>query len=322
MRWLTALLVCFPAFAFADAPLSTDINQQADVGAPIQVENIVVYPLLSKVASSDEETEYATLDEALERGILVVEETSDSGDVNILHVVNNGGVMIFAMAGEVLLGGKQDRIVAKNTLIPERARRFGVDVFCVEHGRWQKKTEQFSSGKALVHTKLRASANKGSQEAVWAEVAKKNAELRTTNATDTYRATVKKMASSTKVGSVVDGLLGATRYEKSMAGLVVAINGELRAVDWFRSPRLYRKLERKLLVSYVTEALGAADGKKHQPPARKQARDFLTQAAQARVQRTSKAGKAKVYNFEDASVEGQLSRDQKDRVLHLNVMLK
>src|SRR5208283_4495201 len=45
-----------------------------------------------------------------------------------------------------------------------------------------------------------------------------------------------------------------------LTGLAVAINGNVAMVDVFDSPRLYAKLERKLLASYVLAALERQPG--------------------------------------------------------------
>jgi hypothetical protein len=96
------------------------------------------------------------------------------------------GPPLFVMSGEVIVGGQQDRIIGKDTVIPPKKRK-EVEVFCVEHGRWSGADKSFRSAKALAHTKLRKQASYGGQGQVWDEVAKKNAARGTANGTDTYR---------------------------------------------------------------------------------------------------------------------------------------
>ena len=43
---------------------------------------------------------------------------------------------MFLQAGDLLFGGKQDRVVAVSTLVPPRSGPISIDVFCVEKDRW------------------------------------------------------------------------------------------------------------------------------------------------------------------------------------------
>ena len=66
---------------------------------------------------------------------------------------------MFLLAGEVILGGKQDRIIGQNTIIAANTTQ-SVPVFCVEHGRWteQESGTVFHSAHALAHGRLRGKA--------------------------------------------------------------------------------------------------------------------------------------------------------------------
>ena len=96
---------------------------------------------------------------------------SGGAQVNQLVLINRGKRPLLLLAGEVVSGGKQDRIIAKDRIIPIGAKPLPLDVFCVEHSRW-------TSGDA----KIFRSANDGSshrarkgrvdqdQSQVWAAV--------------------------------------------------------------------------------------------------------------------------------------------------------
>src|SRR5205085_1108529 len=83
--------------------------------------------------------------------------------------------------GEVIIGGRQDRIIGSNTIIPPNTTQ-NVPVFCVEHGRWQGTTGEFTTANALAHGRLRGRANYDGQQAVWDEVAKTNQARKTETA--------------------------------------------------------------------------------------------------------------------------------------------
>ena len=61
-----------------------------------------------------------TLAEARSRGELVVTER-DQATVSALVVENRGPVHVLLLAGEILQGGKQNRIVVEDVLVPPRS---------------------------------------------------------------------------------------------------------------------------------------------------------------------------------------------------------
>lgn len=75
----------------------------------------------------------ASLHEALENGALQILET---GGVRRLTIQNFGDRPVFMQAGDLLFGGKQDRVVAVSTLVPPHSGPISIDVFCVEKDRW------------------------------------------------------------------------------------------------------------------------------------------------------------------------------------------
>src|SRR5437762_11342892 len=64
---------------------------------------------------------YRTLDEALAADLLEVTEISEGGSVPILKVTNKSDDLIFLMAGEQLVGAKQNRILNTSILVPARS---------------------------------------------------------------------------------------------------------------------------------------------------------------------------------------------------------
>lgn len=301
-----ALALGFGGAAEAAGPQapSSSIADDAEIAAPVRTGNLTVFPLRAK--TPPEPVDYDTLDAALEAKTLTILEKGTEGQVSALHVNNTGKRPIYALSGEVLLGGKQDRIVAQNTIIPAGAKGFEIAVFCVEHGRWQKKTERFESAKKLAHTKLRQTAlAKKSQSDVWSEVAETNKKRKTRNKTDTYRAAIADKERAAREASVAAAIEAHTARMSDVAGLVVVINGKPRAVEWFSDPSLYRRLEHKLISSYVAEALDADDGKTREAPKAAAIAKFMKDAEQASSKGTYASGEAETFDFESDQVDGQ-----------------
>ena len=262
----------------------------------ISYEGLTVFPVMASVEADT--SGFATLDEALASGdALVTEEGSSlrrsrdgspqpaqySGpQVNQLVLVNRGKRPLLLLAGEVVSGGKQDRIIGKDRIVPVGAEPLPLDVFCVEHGRWTGASDQFSDAKTMVHPTVRdKAAFDQSQSEVWATVgggiasgvgtanqsvtvtaeAPEIATSRAAAPTQSYQ----KIYSAPKVESSVedftrelqrrfDRAVSAQKDERAI-GVVVAYGDEVVWSDTFASSELFETYWPKLLRSYVVEAL-------------------------------------------------------------------
>jgi hypothetical protein len=251
IQFALALLLAVPRVPAASSGFADEVR----VGAPIAKGNLSVFPLKLRSAGGAA-AEPATLDEAVARKQLAIQE-SGTGDVNALEVENRGDRAVLLLAGELVLGGKQDRIIGRSMVLAPRSRT-RVPVFCVEHGRWNG-GKAFESGGAMGHAELRKVALSGDQSRVWAEVKRANERLGTTNASDTYRAAARKLGG--EVGPLASELAEALARDAEVAGLAVAIDGEVVAVEWFSSPRVFARIREKLVASYVAQALEPREGR-------------------------------------------------------------
>src|SRR5687768_10623897 len=133
--------------------IATAQSSSYRVSAPYSHKNLTIYLIHGKNQTS--KTNILTLQEAMERRILRVYETSD---VNELEVENiSKGFDVFIQSGDIVKGGKQDRILAVSIIIQARSGRIKIDAFCVESGRWEKRgsedTSQFSSSNDRIVSK-------------------------------------------------------------------------------------------------------------------------------------------------------------------------
>ena len=274
-------------------------NLGLQVLAPVSYKNLTIFPV--RGADQQGSDAYITLDEGTKAGTVVITERGGGGQmvrrvprgsarqqnvgysgggasVNELALVNRSGKKLLLLAGEVIVGGKQDRIVQEDRLIPPVSVPVALNVFCVEHGRWSarevshnapapraghgapvvaaREESTFSSLGAVAHPKLRAAAqDKKVQTEVWNEVSANNAKLGTANSTDTYQ----EVYASKQVGAQMDDYLRALQGEvlrPGVVGVVVARNGRVVWADVFAGQRLFASYWPKLLKSYVVDALG------------------------------------------------------------------
>src|SRR5207244_10945553 len=152
---------------------------------PVVYENISIFPVVS--SQGQDTSPFLTLEEGLatsqvtvaEQGAQILQRSRDGrpiyppqyntgASVNQLVLINRSKRPLLLLAGELVSGGKQDRIIGKDRIVPVGADPLPLDVFCVEHGRWTESSGQFVASKTIVHPSVREQAAvKQSQDEGW-----------------------------------------------------------------------------------------------------------------------------------------------------------
>lgn len=152
------------------------------VADPIHSEEFHVFGLSWEQTKA---IDYLTLDQALADEVVAISEVSEGGSVPRLLVVNRSDRAVFLMAGEQLIGAKQNRVVNTSIMVGARTE-FPMPVTCVEQGRWSYRSRGFRTSGTSSHHALRVMMAKhvhasyqafgradSDQGAVWREVARK-----------------------------------------------------------------------------------------------------------------------------------------------------
>jgi hypothetical protein len=296
------------------------------LGEAVTYENLTVFPVYD--SHQTDTSAFATLDEALASGDAIVTEqgsymrrTRDDGggttsygsaQVNQLVLINRGKRPLLLLAGEVVSGGKQDRVIGKDRIVPIGAEPLPLSVFCVEHGRWTGGSDKFQASGTIVHPSVREKAAVDqSQAQVWAAVrgaapmtsarsgaaggrtttgapapapAISQSEVNSVIASHAPTMSYKQIYESPRVGRSVEELAGQLqkRFEREtkdhdVVGVVVAFGGEVAWSDVFASSSLFETYWPKLLRSYAVEALSRPATR--ETASLDDARDFLRPAS-------------------------------------------
>ena len=245
----------------------------------------------------------STLDEAMAGGKVVVSETGNGGTVNTLVLRNHADRPVFIMAGEILAGAKQDRILQQDILLPGGGKSVHVPAFCVEHGRWREQSTAFYSEKAAAPVAVRRAAQASKdQSVVWAEVRSNNEAVSASASTGTLSATYKTGRVVEVRKSFIDALSRLPRNFPSAVGVVVLVNGQVAGADLFRNPEIFGHLWGKLLDSYIAEAVRRE--KEPAIPTAAGAEDFLQLARNARITLESTPGLGRQVALEGEGLKG------------------
>ena len=226
----------------------------ARVERPRSHRNLVLYPIHGPRHSLPRPL---TLDAALEQQVLEVREVSESGSVNRLVVENQGRRAVFIMAGEILVGAKQDRVLQHDVWLPAESGPVEVAAFCVEKGRWnyQAGKKNFAEAAGISNTQVRAAARLDkSQAAVWKSVDETQRGGRLSAPTGALTAAYKDPATAAELDRYTRGFADFCDDNPGMNGIVVQIDRRLVAIDVFPDEALFQRMWPKLLRSYALEA--------------------------------------------------------------------
>jgi len=116
--------------------------------------------------------EVISLSNALQQGLAVVSErgTASTENVHWLRINNNSDKAIFVGSGEVILGGRQDRMIIKDTLLQPSPRDQYVPVMCVEEGRWSDKEKKFAYFNYATPRLRKVLGQSNNQVVIWREI--------------------------------------------------------------------------------------------------------------------------------------------------------
>ena len=234
------------------------------ISGPYTHKNLSIFLIHGK--STVDADNILTLDEAIERKAIVVYET---GDVNELEVENVSEKPVFIQSGDIVKGGRQDRVLQFDVVIQPKSGRMSIAAFCVEQGRWSGRGEEnvvaFSSSKKQLATKeLKLAAKlRSSQQEVWEEVASVQEKLsrnvsrsvRSAESASSLQLTLEDEEIEKRTRAYIDGISDLIRNKKDILGFAFAINGEMNSADIYGSSVLHQKLWPKMLEACATEAL-------------------------------------------------------------------
>jgi hypothetical protein len=288
-------------------------NDEYRVLAPIESGNLLLFPVVRAGGKSPGGSPFLTLDEGIKGGQVEVTEAGRvqglirprpgqepgvrpvrpvrGDEVNTLVLLNNSDRPLLLLAGEIVTGGKQDRVIAKDRIVPAGADPIDLGVFCIEPGRWTASSDKFGAAASLpaagfmVQPTVRQQAMVAkNQQEVWDSVRGTISGMAVAAAppgsnpspgggigagrildTTSYAKAMQDSSVSAKVDEAAapvmksrEQVLARLRQEQAI-GVVVAVRGELVWADLFADTDLLSRYWTKLVRSYAAESLTAGE---------------------------------------------------------------
>jgi hypothetical protein len=287
-----------------------------------------------------------SLAEALAKGLARVHET---GNVNRLTVENLAtDRAVYVEAGDIVKGGKQDRLLTVDLILEPKSGPVPVASFCVEQGRWRSRgaedATRFEGNHAAAPGKdmklltrkagFEDSAAKpaaSAQAQVWREVAgtmdKLSASVGRPVAAPESRSSLQlaleNKALKQRVLHYVAALAPAIDGQDDVIGFAFAVNGRVNSAEIYGSPQLFAKRWLKLLEAAAIEAVAERTETAAKPVAIEAVARFLSDAEAGTLAERQIGGRTRWAKRESGGATMFESRaEQADGFVHRSYLAK
>jgi len=276
----------------SSAIAADDPNSAVTFSGPYTHKNLTIY--LVHAPDRIQIKDFLTLQEALDKQKAVLAETSN---VNELTIENQADVPIYIHSGAIIKGGKQDRVIQDDYVVPPRTK-ISLRAFCVEQGRWRQRgseaADKFSDNRYSVSSRelKLAVRSSGKQQDVWQEVASSQEKLGAKTGGSVQagesRTSLQLSLENKKVQEAAaeyrKALAEIVKDRKDVVGYAFAVNGQVNSVDVYGAHALFVKLWPQLLDSTAIEAVASYEKGKDSPvPDKEAVRKFLEESRQAKA---------------------------------------
>lgn len=242
------------------------------ISGPYVHKNLTVFLIHGNSSSGAEDI--LILDEALSQKKIRIYETSQVDRLSVENLSDE--TPVFIQSGDIIKGGKQDRVIRNDMVIGPHSGKIAIDSFCVERGRWSRRgTEnqaEFSSSKKILSSRnLKLAAKyKSSQGEVWKEVDQAQQKLeenvgksvKMPESATSLQLTLEDKDIEKHVKAYVDDLSRQIGESKDVIGFAFAVNNKLNNAHLYGNAVLFRKLRNKMLESCAVEALSELNERK------------------------------------------------------------
>jgi len=253
---------------------SENLTIREDTVTQFTYKNLRLFPIYANETFMNAHKDlgkYISLQKALEQKKVAITETGSNSNsneynsgaqVNTLFIENTSTDTIFLMAGEIVKGGQQDRVLAQDMFLPPKSGKKDISVFCVEHGRWSYTNESEKAGKTfygyskVTSNDIRKTAIVDkSQQGVWNKVADVTEKNDASSGTGTYTTLDTSKKYNNELKGYTDFFKAAIKSQSNVIGVVACSGDKVIGCDMFATSVMFSEHLDGLLNAYATEAM-------------------------------------------------------------------
>jgi hypothetical protein len=222
--------------------------------------NLKLIPIIRREETindfEDSAPNWIGLKSGMKKGLVKLSERGEYmvDNINVVIIENRSDKPLHIKSGEILIGGRQDRVFAKDTIIAALSGPHTIPVYCIEENRWSHYEKKFSYGGNTSSGLQRLLDSSSNQTIVWNEIRKW---LKTSNQKSSSFATFlhQKKRVDTTNAYVKYFLKKMPLIDSNTVGIIAATGNKILGADIFISPSLFYQSLPYLLEKYSIEAV-------------------------------------------------------------------
>ena len=199
---------------------------------------------------------WINLKAGMKQGLVTLSERGEYmvDNINVIMIENNSGKPLHIKSGEIVVGGRQDRVFAKDTIIPPVPGPHTIPVFCIEENRWSHYEKKFSYAGNTSAGLQRLIDSSSNQTMIWNEI---RSWLKTSNQQSSSFATFlhQKKTVDTSNAYIKYFLQKLPMTDSNTVGIIASSGNKILGADIFISPSFFYQSLPFLLEKYSLEAI-------------------------------------------------------------------
>lgn len=218
-------------------------------------ENVEAIPIKSDFFGKKD---LLTLKKGYEMNLVEIKELEHS-TVNTVLCKNDSVAPLILIDGDEITGAMQNRIINDSLIVPAKSS-LNIPVSCTEHGRWHVKDQSESARcfKPSLYTANHSTRSRKSrasyqghdyQGEVWDSISEFESRADFRSATSALNDSYENLKDKQ------DEYLNKFTIEDGQDGIIFIVNGEVKGLELFYNPSIYRQYHEKLCRSYIIEAV-------------------------------------------------------------------
>jgi hypothetical protein len=264
LKYLSALLLLLGLSFWSPSPARAQLTYATltvQYDSAWQYKNLKIIPIRRKAGGGEKQSpqqDIVSLSQALRQGLVTVTErgTASVDNVHWLRVNNHSDKSVYVASGEIIAGGRQDRMITRDTILAPTQKDQYIPTMCVEEGRWSDKEKKFAYGNfANTHLRKVLDSTKN-QVLIWREVDRQLEEGNFKNNTTAYLA----RNQDKKYIQVNDEyftffLQHFKNTDSTIVGFVCVSGNKVIGSDIFADSRIFYSQLEPLLRGYIDESI-------------------------------------------------------------------
>lgn len=222
--------------------------------------NLKLIPIIRKEENEplydDSIENRTTLKWGMKKGLVRLSERGEYmvDNIHVIMVENNSGKPLQIKSGEIIVGGRQDRVFAKDTIIPSSPGPHTIPVYCIEENRWSHYEKKFSYGGNTSSGLQRLLDSSSNQTIIWNEI---RSWLKTGNQKSSSFATFlhQKKTVDTANAYIKYFLKKIPQIDSNTVGIIASTGNKILGADILISPSFFYQTLPYLLEKYCLEAI-------------------------------------------------------------------